>query len=139
MSMGPGRQPKDLAECLARAEMIGLTESDARAWHADCTAAEWCRGDGTAFDNWVRQMIIHRDSLRERLYRQGPNGNGGIGKPPTAGNLRIQLEAIQGEIERMTSETASGRVLDRESDRPRYRELLAKRRTVRTKLIDLEQ
>lgn len=63
---GIGRRPNTVEEAIARASMIGMQEQDARDWYRDCDACGWLRGDGTPFDNWVRQMCIHRDKLAER-------------------------------------------------------------------------
>lgn len=63
------RKPGSIDECIPVAQRIGLSEADARAWFVDCEACNWTRGDGTPFNNWRRQMVIHRDKLREARAR----------------------------------------------------------------------
>lgn len=95
--VGTGRKPKDLAECLAVASMIGISESDARKWYADAAACNWRRGDGTLFDNWQRQLCIYRDHLRQGGpgYQPGPGGY----QPPASPTAELILR--QNELKRV--------------------------------------
>jgi uncharacterized protein YdaU (DUF1376 family) len=94
--IGALRKPASLDECLAMAQRIGVTEPDARDWYRDCEAAEWRRGDGTLFDNWPRQLAIHRDKLRETRARTG-------GKPASTAAPNTTAETIlrQTELKRV--------------------------------------
>lgn len=71
-----GRRPRNLEECLAAADMLGVTPEDAKRWFLDCEVCEWKRGDGTPFDNWQRQLTIHRNKLMEagEIRKQRSNG-----------------------------------------------------------------
>lgn len=78
--VGPGPRPSSVEECLTMADRIGLAPSSARQWFIDSEAAGWRRGDGTLFDNWVRQMTIHRDNIRQnKTY--GNNSNRKTSQP----------------------------------------------------------
>lgn len=93
----PGRKPQDLAECLAMAARIGLGEPEARQWYVDAEAAGWRRGDGTPFDNWPRQMCIHRDKLRSTRPSSGPAAGG-------AAELilrQTELKRVEDEMQRL--------------------------------------
>jgi len=63
------RRPQSLQEVLEKAQFIGMSADDAKRWFMDCEVAEWRRGDGTLFDNWPKQMIIHRDKIRETGFK----------------------------------------------------------------------
>lgn len=69
----PGPKPASIEECLAHGGVIGMSPDDCRAWYRDAEACGWSRGDGTPYDNWRRQMVIHRDFLT--LQRQRTHGN----------------------------------------------------------------
>jgi hypothetical protein len=71
-----GRRPATIEDALARASMIGVLEQDCRDWYRDCEACDWKRGDGTPFDNWVRQLCIHRDKLAEKRAKGGSTVTG---------------------------------------------------------------
>lgn len=66
----PGRMPQNEAECLLIADRIGFPPEAAKAWYRDSQEARWERGDGSPFDNWVKQMTYERDRQR----RVGPEG-----------------------------------------------------------------
>lgn len=93
----PGRKPKDLDECLAMAQRIGLGEPEARQWYVDAEAAGWRRGDGTLFDNWPRQMCIHRDKLRSVRPGTGP------GHSSAAETIlrQTELKRVEDEMQRL--------------------------------------
>lgn len=67
------RRPRNIQEALERGNMIGVLEQDIRDWYRDSDACDWKRGDGTPFDNWVKQLCVHRDKLAERRARTSNN------------------------------------------------------------------
>jgi len=90
---GPGQKPASIEECLATAQIIGLPASDAKQWFTDCKAAHWRRGDGTPFDNWVRQMTIHRDNTRQNKFTSyGNNKNNRNSNPRLEGVHRPKTD-----------------------------------------------
>lgn len=117
---GPGQKPKSIEECLITAQQIGLPASDARQWFIDCEAAQWRRGDGTRFDNWVRQMTIHRDQTRERALKL--KGNGSVSASAQAVLDKTDLERTESEIKRIEDSVDSHRDLPAE-DRTRRKQL----------------
>lgn len=64
------RKPRSIEEALAKAAIVGMAPEDCRNWYRDSEACDWRRGDGSRFDNWVRQMCIERDRLAETRFRQ---------------------------------------------------------------------
>lgn len=68
-----GRKPASVEEVIIKGQFIGVSEQDCRDWFRDCEACAWTRGDGTPFDNWPRQLVIHRDKLAERKSKNGNN------------------------------------------------------------------
>lgn len=121
------RRPKDLAECLTRASMLGLPESDARQWYADCEACDWKRGDGTPFDNWPRQMCIHRDKLRERAAMTGAKPDGT--PAPSGAQLIVWQKEFERVVARMEKIRASysENLSWSEDDKAAYRKLKARK------------
>lgn len=65
------RKPESMEECLVIASRIGVDASDARAWYADMSAADWRDRDGFPLNNWPRALTSHRNILQERRARLG--------------------------------------------------------------------
>jgi len=136
----PARRPASLAECLTAAQFIGMSEQDARDWHRDCEACEWMRGDGTPFDHWKRQMCIHRDNLKRGPGTQRPrvHRTAGIGKQPSAWELKTRLDAVEDEIRSVKGRGIShptGWQAANDADRARLKELNQTAQSLRDALI----
>lgn len=130
-----GRKPKDLAECLAKAQFIGMLEQDARDWYRDCEACDWRRGDGTVFDAWVRQMTIKRDQLAERRA-QNRGGGGADGGPLSGAQLILkqnELKRVEERIEKLRGSVDGHRDLS-EKDREDLRRFKLRQRELITLL-----
>lgn len=79
------RRPRNVEEVIAKGQFIGLGEPECRQWFIDCEACNWVRGDGSPFDNWPRQLCIHRDKLRSLPHQ--PNG-----KPTSGADIRMVIQ-----------------------------------------------
>lgn len=135
------RKPASEREAVECGVMLGLSEADAKAWHADMEATGWAKIDGTPFGNWRREMSVHRDRLRERgagLAPQQRSGTPALHAPgPSAFTLKTQLEALDREIKAITDrghEDAHGWYPKDEDDRSKYIELKKKRKAVNAQL-----
>lgn len=83
------RRPVSVEEVIEKGKFIGLDEQSCRDWFRDCEACGWTRGDGSPFDNWPRQLVIHRDHIAENRVK----GNGqGSGRPATIMDLKAIIQ-----------------------------------------------
>ena len=78
------RRPEVVEECVTIGSFVGVSEADARQWYADCEVAGWKRGDGTPFDNWPRQLVLHRDYLAQFRAKQKAKSSANGHKPDFA-------------------------------------------------------
>lgn len=79
------RRPISVEEVIEKGKFIGLDEQSCRDWFRDCEACGWTRGDGSPFDNWPRQLVIHREHVAEKRIK----GNGqASGRPATIMDLK---------------------------------------------------
>lgn len=126
---GPGRKPKDLQEAIARGQMIGLDESDVKDWYRDAEACEWHRGDGTPYDNWVRQMCIYRDTLAaDRFKARQIGGKTGSSRTPNMLDLKTAITLKEERARQLKEQYASVGPLttdwSNDSKRDEYRTLI---------------
>jgi len=88
-------KPRSIEDVIARGAMIGVPESDCRAWFTDMEACGWAKVDGTPFGNWPRELVIHRDRMRQRptnTHASGSrNGDGGAAHPD-----RLSASQVEG-------------------------------------------
>lgn len=64
------RRAVSVEEVIEKGKFVGVSETDCRKWFADCEACGWRRGDGTLFDNWPKQLCIHRDKEKNAKYEK---------------------------------------------------------------------
>lgn len=67
------RKPSSIQECLAMAQTVGMSDSDAKCWFRDMEASNWSKVDGTPFGNWPREMAMARDRLRQNHSPVAPS------------------------------------------------------------------
>lgn len=80
------RKPGSVEQVIDKGKFIGVLEQDCRDWFRDCEACGWSRGDGTPFDNWAKQLIIHRDKLAERRNHHATGNQNARGSRSSGAN-----------------------------------------------------
>ena len=88
-------KPKDLRECLAVADRIGLSAGEATAWYNDQDAAGWRDRHGMVYGNWIKVMTTHRDILRDKRARFGSD------KISTPGTVDKAMAKARKELDRL--------------------------------------
>lgn len=130
------RKPANVEECITAGQFIGMAEEDCRAWYRDCELCEWKRGDGTPFDHWKRQMVIHRDKTRGQGHGKPRISEAPGFEKSSFWEDKTRLGLVEDEIkgiEYRASHTAT-EVIIQPQDRERYRVLRADRRKLKKQL-----
>jgi hypothetical protein len=141
--VGKMRKPRDEKECIAKGQMLGMTDEQSRQWYSDCEQCGWKRLDGTPYENWPYQMVLHRDRLRSSKPPQKPNSGQTPPQsaPPTAFTLKTSRDAkerLAKQIyDRYCSEVASGREWSDLNKRAEYLQLKKEMKEIDEKIARL--
>lgn len=122
------QKPADVQEVIALGDRIGVAEQDCRDWFRDCEACEWRRGDGTPFDNWPRQLVLHRQKIQEIRGNKAGLTIGRLSVMDINTAIRFKEERANGLRERYC---ASGPLGDTWSDENKHAIYTKIRREVR--------
>lgn len=128
------RRPNSIEQCIEKGSILGLTEQQCREWFRDCEVAEWRRGDGTLFDNWPKQLTIHRENLKANGHKPGSTTTPSTGLSGIDKSISLrELEGVEKKIADIKNSYSGFQEWD-EMDREKMKELKARRTELRTTL-----